>query len=75
MLSIIFLVKLEIALGMGADGADLGGLGADDDVPAVAALPNLHLALFKDGGSLDVPEQCAVALLVLCACRRRAYRR
>ena len=33
---------------MVADGADVGSLGADYDVAAVAAFPHLHLALGKD---------------------------
>ena len=50
---------------MVADGADLGGLGADDDVAAVAAFPHLHLALGEDRLGLDVVQQGAVALLVV----------
>ena len=41
---------------MVADGADLGGLGADDDVAAVAAFPHLHFALGKDFFGLNVVE-------------------
>ena len=50
---------------MVADGADLGSLGANDDMAAVAAFPHLDLALLEDGGRLDVLEQGAVALLVV----------
>ena len=41
---------------MVADGADLGGLGADDDVAAVAAFPHFHFALGKDFFGLNVVE-------------------
>ena len=50
---------------MVAGGTDLRGLLADDDVSAVAALPDLDLALGKDFGHLDVVEQRAVALLMV----------
>ena len=50
---------------MGADGAEHGGLGADDDVAAVAALPHLDGALLEDLLGLDVVQQGAVALLVV----------
>ena len=45
--SVILGRDLKVSLGMGADGADLRGGGADDDVTAVAALPHLHLALLE----------------------------
>lgn len=35
-------VDLEVALGMSAGGADLGGSLTDDDMSAVAAFPDLH---------------------------------
>ena len=63
--SIILRVDLEVALGVVAGGADVGGLGADDDVAAVAAFPDLDLALFKDLGGLDIAQQRAVALFVM----------
>ena len=47
-----------------AGGAQLGSLGADHDVTAVAALPDLDLGLLKDLSSLDVLQQSAVTLLV-----------
>ena len=50
---------------MVADGADLGGLGADHDVAAVAAFPHLNLALGKDLFGFDVVQQGAVTLLVM----------
>ena len=50
---------------MVADGADLGSLGADDDVTAVAAFPHLHFALSKDFFGLDVMQQGAVTLFVV----------
>ena len=50
---------------MVAGGADLRRLRADDDVPAVAALPDLDLALFKDLRRLQIVQQGAVALLMV----------
>ena len=50
---------------MVAGGADLGGGGADHDVTAVAALPDLDLGLLEDLGSLDILQQGTVALLVV----------
>ncbi len=46
--SIVFRVDFKVGLGMGTGRADLRGLGADDDMAAVAALPNLDLALGED---------------------------
>ena len=46
--SIVFSGNFEVALGMIADGADFGSLGAHHDVAAVAAFPDLDFALFKD---------------------------
>ena len=40
LLSIIFRFDLKEALGMGANGADIRCLLADNDVSAVAALPD-----------------------------------
>ena len=50
---------------MVADGADIGGLGADDDMAAVAAFPHLHLALGEDLLGLDVVQQGAVTFLMV----------
>ena len=50
---------------MVAEGADVGGLGADDDVAAVAAFPHLHFAFGEDLFGLDVVQQGAVTLLVV----------
>ena len=44
---IVFCVNFKIALGMVAGGADLRCFLTDHDMPAVAALPHLDLALFK----------------------------
>ena len=57
-------MNLKEALGIRAGGADLRGGGAHHDVAAVAALPDLHLALFKDLGGLDIVQQSAVTLFV-----------
>ena len=59
--SVVLLPQLEIALRMAAGGADLRRLGADDDVSAVAAFPDLDLALFKDLRRLQIVQQGAVA--------------
>ena len=50
---------------MGAGGAQLRCAGADDQVAAVAALPNLDFALGEDFGGLHILQQGAVALLVM----------
>ena len=63
--SIVLGVDLEVGLGMGAGGADVGGLGAYHDVAAVAAFPHLDLALGEDSGGLHVVQQGTVALLVV----------
>ena len=53
-ISIVLFPQLEVGLGMGADGAHLGGFFAHDDMTAVAALPHLDAALFEDLLHLDV---------------------
>ena len=45
-----------------AHRADLRGLGADDDMPAVAAFPHGHAALLEDLIGLDIVQQLAVPL-------------
>ena len=42
---VICFVNFEVGLGMGAGGAQLGGVGAHHDVTAVAALPDLDLGI------------------------------
>ena len=64
-LLIVLCADFKIALRMVAGGADLGSLCADDDVPAVAALPDLDFALRENLGRLDIVQQCAVALLMV----------
>ena len=61
---IVFCPHLKKRLGVLADRADLRGLGAHDQVAAVAALPQGDAALFKDGLGLHVLQKCTVALLV-----------
>ena len=63
--SIILGVDLKVALGMGAGGAQLGSLGADHNVAAVAAFPNLNLALFKHLCGFDILKKCTVSLLMM----------
>ena len=48
-----------------AHGADLRSGRADNDVAAVAALPDLDLALCEDGGRLHIVQQGAIALLMM----------
>ena len=62
---IILSVNLEVCLWMEADGTDVGGFGADDDVAAVAALPDADTSLAEHLGGLDVAQQGTVALLVV----------
>ena len=62
---VVFSVDFKVGLGVGAGGAQLGCLGADDQVTAVTALPDLDLALGEDLLGLDIVQQCAVALLVV----------
>ena len=50
---------------MVTDGADGGGLLADDDVAAVGALPDAVALAGEDDAVLDVLQELAVALLVL----------
>ena len=64
-LLIVLCADFKIALRMVAGGADLGSLCADDDVPTVAALPDLDFALRENLGRLDIVQQCAVALLMV----------
>ena len=63
--SVVLLVYFEVGLRVVADGADLGSLGADDDMAAVAAFPHLDFALGKDLFGLDVMQQGAVTLFVM----------
>lgn len=63
--SIIFRVDFKVALGVIAGGADFGGLGAHNDVAAVAALPHFYFALGKHFCHFNVVQQGAVALFVM----------
>ena len=61
----VFRLNLEVALRMVAGGTDLGSLLADDDMAAVAALPD-HITLAREHHSiLDVLQQLAIAFLVM----------
>ena len=48
---IIFSVNFKVGLRMNAGGTQLRCLGANDNVTAVTALPNLDFALLEDLGS------------------------
>ena len=63
--SIILFPDFEIALRVVADRADLRRLGADDQMAAVAALPDLDAALFKDLRGLDIVQQRTVRSLII----------
>ena len=64
-MSIVLSVNLEVCLRMEADGTDVGGFGADDDVAAVAAFPDADTRFAEHLGSLDVAQQGTVAFLVV----------
>ena len=53
---VILSVDLEVCLRVVADGANVGGLGAYDDVTAVAAFPHLDLALLEHLGGFDIVQ-------------------
>ena len=57
---IILGFDLEEALGMSADGADTGGLLADDQMTAVTALPHDFLGLLKDLLHLNIVQQSQI---------------
>ena len=61
---IVLLANLEVGLGMVAHGAHLGSLGANNNVTAVAAFPNLDAGFFKHGLGFHVLQQLAVTLFV-----------
>ena len=63
----LVIVSLEFKVGfrMCADRADLGRLPANHDMSAVGALPYTVAVAGKDQLILDIPEQPAVAFLVL----------
>ena len=62
---IILRVNFKVALGVVAGRANLRRLLADHDMPAVAALPHLDLALGKDLRHLHIVQQGTVALLMV----------
>ena len=63
--SIILCVNLKVALRMSAGGAKLGRVCTNNDMSAVAAFPNLYLALFEYGGGLYIFEKGSVTLLMM----------
>ena len=56
---------LEVALRVTANRADLGGLGANVQVAAVEALPDLDARTVEDLALLDALGELVVALLVV----------
>ena len=61
---VILLVDFKEGLRMVADGAGLRSLGADNDVAAVTAFPNLDFRFLKYLGGFNVLEQSTVTLLM-----------
>ena len=59
---------------MEADGTDVGGFGANDDVAAVAALPDADACLAEHLGCLDVAQQNTVASIVGVFLNTNAFR-
>ena len=57
MKSIVFCLQLKISFGMSANGANFRGFLADNDVSAVAALPDGVLVLGEDDLALYVFEE------------------
>ena len=56
---------LEVAQRVGANGANLRSLLANNDMATVAALPDAVAVAREDNALLDVLDQLAVALLVV----------
>ena len=63
--SIVLGLDFEVGLGMGADGADHGGLLAHDDVAAVAAFPDGVAFLGEDQLVLDIGQELQITSLML----------
>lgn len=63
--SIILCLNLKKCLGMGADGAELRGLLADQNMAAVAARPDCDAALTEHLLGLHIVQQRAVAILMM----------
>ena len=63
--SIIFCVNFKKALRMIADRALIGSVGAHHKMTAVAAFPNLNLALGEDRSCFHVFQKCSVTLFVV----------
>ena len=63
--SVILAMDFEIALRVGAGGADFRRGGAHDDVAAIAAFPHLHFALGEDLGGFHIAQQRAIAFLMV----------
>ena len=62
---IVLCVDLKVSLSVCTNGANLRSLCTHNDVTAVTALPNLHLALCENFLSLNIVKQCAIALLMM----------
>ena len=62
--SIVLCVNFEVTLRMCASGAYFGSIGANNDVTAVAAFPNLYFALLEDFCSFYIMKKCAIAFFM-----------
>ena len=61
---VVFFVKLKKRLRMLTYGANLGGFGANNEVSAVTAFPNLYFALFENLSGFYVLQKRAISFLV-----------
>ena len=58
-------VHLGVALGVSAYGANFRSLGANNDVAAVTAFPNLNFALLENLSGFDVLQKGAITLFMV----------
>ena len=58
-------MNFKIGLGMSANRANLRSLGANNDVTAVTAFPNLDFALSEYLGSFHILQECSVAFFMM----------
>ena len=58
-------VYLEVTLGVSAYGANFRSLGANNDVAAVTAFPNLNFALLENLSGFDVLQKGTITLFMM----------
>ena len=56
---------LKVAHGVSAYGANFRSLGANNDVAAVTAFPNLNFALLENLSGFDVLQKGAITLFMM----------